>query len=356
MNFHFILLDYFWKSFFIVATSATFLVVSFYLLEISFLRSCSGKNRKWFFNIQTLLMLLLFLLNCVLIQRDPELIFACFTKFAESSEHLSITRIISCMYLITISFFLVWDLVSVKKDHVRIKQMRIYESGEIFNIIQDLKQQLKLNQKILVKISEVDTSPYVWGLFKFHLILPVHLFTIQDSGKIRSILAHELIHIQDRDSLWLLVSHIYKRLLFYHPLIYFLQKKHTASVEIAADELAIRRCGVPAKKLAESLIELASNPLFKPGIMQLFMTRSFKEIKKRIEALDQMKMHQGLDWKFSCSAICIVLVNIGFSLNQAQAQMPESSMKFDEKMCSQVRDEKIFETWFKLKPNSNRCE
>ena len=120
--------------------------------------------------------------------------------------------------------------------------------------------------------------------------------------------------------------------------------------------MAILRCGVSSKKLAESLIDMASNPFLKTGFLELHMSRTYKEIKHRIEALSQMKMHQGLDWKFSFSAICIVLVNIGFSLSQAQAQMPDSFRKFDEKMCTQVRDEQIIEAWLKLKPSSNRCE
>jgi beta-lactamase regulating signal transducer with metallopeptidase domain len=301
-------------------------------------------------------MIFLFLINYLLIQHDPELVLACFTKFAQSSEHLSVTRMISGLYLITILCFLVWDLFSLRKGYFRIKKMEVYESGDIYTIILNLKKQLKLHQNIQVYISAVEASPYVWGFFNYHLVLPAHLLKIQDSEKIRSILAHELIHIQDRDSLWMLASHIYKRLLFYHPLIYLLQKRHAAAVEIAADELAIRRCGVASKKLAESLIDMASNPFLKTGFLELHMSRTYKEIKHRIEALSQMKMHQGLDWKFSFSAICIVLVNIGFSLSQAQAQMPDSFRKFDEKMCTQVRDEQIIEAWLKLKPSSNRCE
>ncbi len=77
-----------------------------------------------------------------------------------------------------------------------------------------------------------------------------------------SVLAHERTHVRCRDNLWLLLSHLVKRLFWWHPLPWFLHAKLRRLVELRCDEIC--RDSFPEGEyrshLAACILERATGP------------------------------------------------------------------------------------------------
>lgn len=357
MDLNLIFLDYIWKSLPALFATSTVLFGSTFALEHIFIKKSSGKDKKWFFNFQSAFLIFTLILSFLLIKANPEILSACFTKFAETSNSITITRFISGFYLLVLSTLLILDLSGIVVAFVQMKSLVSNKNENLRISIIKIANQLGLNKSIHCFISDKHTSPFVWGLKSSRLVVPKFILNSEQEN-LEAIISHELIHIRDRDSIWLLTSHLCKRILFFHPMVYILSNKHHLSVELAADELAVLNCGVRSKKLVESLIELASVKNIKTSLLQVNASRGYQHLKDRILAISTFDKHCKLDWKFSCSASLALIFSIGFAISQAQASgiKIHQSLLNSDVMCSQIQHEKIFETWLKIKPNLSRCE
>lgn len=77
------------------------------------------------------------------------------------------------------------------------------------------------------------------------------------AGTRRIVLAHELAHHTHRDPLWRAISSLVCAMHWYHPLVWWLARRHQLHAEFAADAHVLRE-GVPPKTYATLLCDLAS--------------------------------------------------------------------------------------------------
>src|SRR5436190_3032414 len=88
---------------------------------------------------------------------------------------------------------------------------------------------------LTIRESSAVLAPVTVGIFAPTILLPVTWRAWPDD-KVRVILAHELAHIERRDSLVSLVAHINRCLFWFHPLAWWLERALAAHAEHASDE------------------------------------------------------------------------------------------------------------------------
>ena len=131
---------------------------------------------------------------------------------------------------------------------------------------------------------------------------------------------------------------------------------------MAADEMAVFHYGIKAKKLLDSLMDLASNYLIKNSRfpIQVHASQGYFELKQRViwlSSLSNARDNQASNWIF-CIIIGITLISsIAFTWTQ-QEVLPSWSLEkpADGSICTQIKHEKIIESWLQLKVSSNKCE
>ena len=77
------------------------------------------------------------------------------------------------------------------------------------------------------------TSPLVLGLLDARIVLPAA--PLPSADELELALAHELLHLRQRDLLWGLVPAAAERLFFFHPLVRLAAREYTLAVESACD-------------------------------------------------------------------------------------------------------------------------
>lgn len=140
------------------------------------------------------------------------------------------------------------------------KVNRIRESAINFNhpaleeIIEDLRQSEGIS-KAPIKVSKRVHSPVVVGALKPTVILPDKLLQRLDSQQIRSVLAHELAHVRQRDPFVGLVQRLVEAAYWPHPLVHVLNRDLVRAREEVCDNVALH--STPAPQYADTLLTVA---------------------------------------------------------------------------------------------------
>ncbi len=351
-------LDYVWRGL-LVGTLLSTIVLSgiffvFWLLKERF----SHTQMKWFLNYQILLLFLTFIGSfAFVVVSDPELAIRCFDHFVKDSASFTMTRIISGVWLFTILAMLGFDSIKIYLSFLKSKKLRPVFDNKIRSLFEKCLAKNSFNKSPQLFMTSENISPYAWGLIDHKIVIPESSLKSLGLEAWESIFAHELIHIKDKDSLWLSLELLCRRLLFFNPLIYLVRQKHCLVIEKAADEQAIKFGGMDSSRFIKSLIEVLevckgakANPL------AVSASRNFLEIKERIESLS--KIHRPVASKaiYYSVLLATILFTTGFSAAQAKRAINGFSEKNSiGMMCSQLRHEKLIESWLNIEAAPNKC-
>ena len=86
-------------------------------------------------------------------------------------------------------------------------------------------------------------APAVIGWIRPIILLPVWALTGLDEAQLRAVIAHELAHVRRLDPFVNLLQVLVETLLFYHPAVWWLNKRIRAERELCCDEIAVSLTG-----------------------------------------------------------------------------------------------------------------
>ena len=113
----------------------------------------------------------------------------------------------------------------------------------ILEICYTLQDQLGIDRAVEFCESVYLQAPAVMGWFRPILFLPVTALTGLSEEQLRLVVAHELAHIQRFDSFVNVFQICVETLLFYHPAVWWLNRRVRAEREHCCDEIAVALCG-----------------------------------------------------------------------------------------------------------------
>src|SRR5262252_617570 len=113
----------------------------------------------------------------------------------------------------------------------------------VLEICYTLQDQLGINRGIQYCGSAFLQAPAVIGWFRPIVFLPASALTGLSELQLRSVIAHELAHIRRYDAFVNLFQVSAETLLFYHPAVWWLNRRIRAEREHCCDETAVALCG-----------------------------------------------------------------------------------------------------------------
>jgi len=122
------------------------------------------------------------------------------------------------------------------------------EEGLVLRL-QALRARLRLRRPVALVLSQEASEPGVWGVFRPVIVLPTSMARHLGSGELEAVLLHELAHVQRWDNL---VGHLHmvlRSVLWFHPLVWWLDRRLLAERERACDERVVQVSGDSATYL-----------------------------------------------------------------------------------------------------------
>jgi hypothetical protein len=120
-------------------------------------------------------------------------------------------------------------------------------SDRVLGICRMLQDQLGLDRAIRYCECAWLQAPAVIGWFRPIVLLPATALTGLSQEQLQSIIVHELAHIQRLDPFVNVFQISVETLLFYHPAVWWLNKRIRAEREHCCDDVAVSLCGNPVE-------------------------------------------------------------------------------------------------------------
>ncbi len=129
-------------------------------------------------------------------------------------------------------------------------------------------------------------QPFVWGLLRGGIYLPADFAKLDSPRHRRGILGHELSHVLRFDAAVNLLQIIVQGVFWFHPLVWWANKKIRAEREKCCDEMAIARLNAKAKDYSTAIVNtlIAEHKSAKP-IPSLAVAGPVKNIEDRIKTI-----------------------------------------------------------------------
>jgi beta-lactamase regulating signal transducer with metallopeptidase domain len=120
-------------------------------------------------------------------------------------------------------------------------------SPRVLAMCQTVQRQLGLDRAIRYCECARMQAPAVIGWFRPTVLLPVTAVTGLSEEQLQSIIIHELAHIQRLDPFVNVFQICVETLLFYHPAVWWLNKRIREEREHCCDDVAVSMCGNPVE-------------------------------------------------------------------------------------------------------------
>lgn len=143
------------------------------------------------------------------------------------------------------------------------------------------------HREITVVFSALVEAPFTYTLGKPVIILPAALR--DDLETVRTILLHELIHIQRADFLLYGLLHVVKSVFWFHPLIHRYAREAEEYREIACDARVLAKTAISKRQYAR-LLYLMTTSRESSRLSAVSLSHNHSLLKKRIEFM-KTSMH-----------------------------------------------------------------
>jgi uncharacterized protein (TIGR03435 family) len=151
---------------------------------------------------------------------------------------------------------------------------------------------LALQMPIHVLSSAALLEPSIFGIFRPVLLLPEGIEERLTGAQLEAVYAHELCHMQKRDNLAAALHMLVEALFWFHPLVWWLERRLIEERERACDE-AVLEAGNRPQDYAESILEVCKLCLASP--LSCASGVCGADLKKRIETIMNCRIGRRLN-------------------------------------------------------------
>jgi beta-lactamase regulating signal transducer with metallopeptidase domain len=151
-----------------------------------------------------------------------------------------------------------WQLHRLRKSCVPV------DPEELDPVVRATFEQFNSRRPIALCLSHQVRVPTAIGFSKPLVVIPSWVFEKLSPTELNTILLHELAHLRRWDDWTNLAQRILGALLFFHPAVWWIQKRLSLEREMACDDLVLAEAANP-RTYAECLVALAENNYFRRG-------------------------------------------------------------------------------------------
>lgn len=131
----------------------------------------------------------------------------------------------------------------------------VEDSREV-HILRCIENITKVRTRARFLISSDLMEPGVFGIFRPALLWPAQLSDRLEDAHLEAILAHEVMHVRRRDNLTALIHMVVEAIFWFHPFVWWIERKMIEERERACDE-AVLAAGSRAEIYAGSLLKVS---------------------------------------------------------------------------------------------------
>jgi len=250
-------------------------------------------------------------------------------------DRLSKINTVQWICLIWITGLTIFAIISGAKAvriHLRLVKMRKPLPDKASDLIHNFFEELQLSHFPKVWLIEGIGQPFVWGLFRGSIYLPANLLDNYTAHHLKNVLGHEVSHVLRYDALINLLQIAAQGIFWFHPFVWWSNKKIREEREKCCDEMAIARLGSQAKDYSAAIVNtLVSEYKSTLPVPSLAVAGPIQNIEDRIKTImmpnKRFYKKPGVIVLLSVLLLALIAVPVTFALTNKpnQDEAPVSS-------------------------------
>ncbi len=159
-------------------------------------------------------------------------------------------------WIVGIVVFFLFALIKALQTNFWLWRQRKLLPAELKVGIENLFSGLGITTLPKVWLVEDIGQPFVWGLLRGSIYLPANFIKIDNAEHRKNVLGHELSHILRFDAAVNILQIIAQAVFWFHPFVWWANKKIRAEREKCCDEMAIARLGAKVKDYSSAIVNI----------------------------------------------------------------------------------------------------
>lgn len=229
--------------------------------------------------------------------------------------------------------FLVFNLLRALRANLWLWRRRKALPAELRSNIENLFSAHDIRSFPDVWLVEGFNQPFVWGLVRGSIYLPVDFLKINKTEHQRSVLGHELSHILRFDAAVNILQVIAQGIFWFHPFVWWANRKIRTEREKCCDEMAVARLNTSPRDYSTAILETLStkHEQIRP-VPSLAVAGPVKNIEERIKTMlkpgKKFHKHPSLVAAIVVLLIALLTAPTAFVLTaRAQMEAPKPQAK-----------------------------
>lgn len=144
----------------------------------------------------------------------------------------------------------IWHLYVLRRNCVEV------DPGLIDPVLHETLRRHGANRRVALCTSDQISVPTALGFLKPAIVVPGWVMNELSPTEVNQLLLHELAHLRRRDDWTTLVQQTIKAIFFFHPAVWWIEKRVALEREIACDDAVVEETSSP-RAYAECLAHLA---------------------------------------------------------------------------------------------------
>ena len=204
----------------------------------------------------------------------------------EKPARLTTRQWIGFGWIVGVAAFFLFAVIKALRTNFWLWRQRKPLPAKIQIGIEKLFSSLDLKTFPKVWLVEGIGQPFVWGLLRGSIYLPADFIKINSDEHQRGILGHELSHILRFDAAVNVLQIIAQAVFWFHPFVWWVNRRIRAEREKCCDEMTIARLGAKAKEYSTAIVNiLTSEQKSTRPVPSLAVAGPVKNIEERIKTM-----------------------------------------------------------------------
>jgi uncharacterized protein (TIGR03435 family) len=196
--------------------------------------------------------------------------------------------------------------------------------GREVEMLRRMEQLTGLPTRIEMLLSGSAMEPGIFGIVQPVLLWPEGISRRLDDAHLEAVLVHEIAHVQRRDNLTCALHMLVEALFWFHPVVWWLEKRLVDERERACDEEVVR-IGKQPQVYAESILKVCEFCVEAPLSCVSGITGA--DLKKRIVQIMTERVARNLDFskKLLLAGVALLAICVPIVFGQVVAKQGASS-------------------------------